>query len=91
MTIMHMSRHTDVLTADYYSVHTQQKLRHCVTDVKQQYPIAPIFLGDLAHAQTMYTRLFLRDPQNKSGDEPGNEATLTPRCAGTQHRGTRLR
>ena len=59
MMIMHTSRHTDVWTADYYSLHTQQKLHHCVTDVRQRYPIAPLFRGDLAHVQTMCTRLSL--------------------------------
>ena len=75
MTIMHASRHTDVWTADYYSLHTQRKLHHCVTDVRRQYPIAPLFRGDLTHAQTMCTRLSLRDPQNVSGGESGNEAS----------------
>ena len=74
MTIMHMSCHTDILTTNYYSLHSQRKLHHCVTDVRRQYPIAPLFRGDLAHAQTMCTRLSLRDPQNVSGGESGNEA-----------------
>ena len=76
MTIMHASRHTDVWTADYYSLHTQRKLHHCVTDVRQQYPITPLFRGDLAHAQTMCTRLSLRNPQNVSGGESGNEVNV---------------
>ena len=42
MTIMHMSCHTDVLTADYTD-YAQRKLLHHVTDVRQQYPIAPLF------------------------------------------------
>ena len=71
MTIMHASRHTDVWTADYYSLHTQHKLHHCVTDVRRQYPIAPLFKDDLTHAQTICTRLSLRDPQNVSGGESG--------------------
>ena len=74
MTIMHASHHTDVSTVNYSSLHTQRKLHHCVTDVKRQYPIAPLFRGDLAHAQTMCTRLSLRDPQNVTGGESGNEA-----------------
>ena len=64
MTIIHTSHHTDVSTTDYYSLHTQWKLHHCVTDVRRQYPIAPLFQGDLAHAQTMCTRLSLHVPQN---------------------------
>ena len=55
--IMHMSCHTDVLTADYYSLPSQRKLHHCVMNVRRQYPIAPLFRGNLAHAQTMCTRL----------------------------------
>ena len=47
MTIMHASHHTDVLTVNYSSLHTQRKLHHCVTDVKRQYPITPLFRGDL--------------------------------------------
>ena len=58
MTIIHASHHTDVSTVNYSSLHTQRKLHHCVTDVKRQYPIAPLFWGDLAHAQTVCTRLF---------------------------------
>ena len=76
MTIMHASHHTDVSTVDYSSLHTQQKLHHCVTDVRRQYPIAPLFGGDLAHAQTVCTRLSLCDPQNVSGSESGNEASV---------------
>ena len=84
MTIMHTSRHTDVATVDYSSLHTQQKLHHCVTDVRQQYPIAPLFRSDLEHAQTMCTRLSLHDPQNVSGCESGNEAkTYTYRAYST--------
>ena len=69
-----MSFRTDILTADYFSLHTQQKLHHCVTDMRQQHPIAPLFWGDLAHMQTMCTKLSLHDPQNVSGGEPLNEA-----------------
>ena len=76
MTIMHALHHTDVLTVDYSGLHTQRKLHHCVTDVRQQYPIAPLFRGDLAHAQTVCTRLSLCDPQNMSGGESGNEASF---------------
>ena len=76
MTIMHASHHTDVSTVNYSSLYTQQKLHHCVMDVRRQYPIAPLFQGDLAHAQTVCTRLSLCDPQNVSGgDHAGNEAT----------------
>ena len=64
------------MTADYYSLHTQRKLHHCVTDVRRQYPIAPLFRGDLTHAQTMCTRLSLHDPQNVSGGESGNKARI---------------
>ena len=64
MTIMYTSCHTDVSTTYYYSLHTQWKLHHCVLDVRRQYPIAPLFQGDLAHAQTMCTRLSLCVPQN---------------------------
>ena len=64
MTMKHTSRHTDISTADYYTLQTEWKLYHCVTDVRQQYPIVPLFRGDLAHAQTMCTRLSLHDPQN---------------------------
>ena len=74
MTIMHTSHHTDVLTADYYSLHTQRKLHHFVTDVRRQYPIAPLLRRDLGHAQAMCTRLSLCDTQNVSRGEPGNEA-----------------
>ena len=74
MTIMHASHHTDISIVDYSSLHTQQKLHHCVMDVRQQYPIAPPFRGDLAHAQTVCTRLSLYDPQNVSRGESGNEA-----------------
>ena len=76
MTIMRTSRHTNISTADYYSLHTQRKLHHCVTDVKRLYPTTPLFWGNLAHVQTMCTRLFLCDPQNVSGGEPENEANL---------------
>ena len=75
MTMMHTSRRTDVPTADYYSLQTEWKLHHCVTDVRRQYPIAPLFRGDLVHVQTMCTRLSLRDSQNVSRGESGNEAT----------------
>ena len=74
MMIMHTLCYTDVLATDYYSLHTQWKLHHCVTDMRQQYPIAPLFRGDLAHAQTMCTRLSLR-PSERGGGEPGNEAS----------------
>ena len=46
-------------------------------DVRQQYPIAPLFQGDLAQTQTVCTRLSLCDPQNMSGGESGNEAKKT--------------
>ena len=80
MTMMHTSRCTDVPTADYYSLQTEWKLHHCVTDVRRQYPIAPLFRGDLVHAQTMCTRLSLRDSQNVSRGESGNEATDLITC-----------
>ena len=67
MTIMNASRHTDISTTDYY---TERKLHHCVTDVRRQYPIAPLFRGDLAHAQTMCTRLSPQPPE-RGGGEPG--------------------
>ena len=63
MMMMHTSRRTDISTAGY-CLQTEQKLHHCVMDVRQQYPIAPLFRGNLAHAQTMCTRLSLRNPQN---------------------------
>ena len=70
MTMIHTSRHTDVSTADYYSLQTEQKLYNCVMDVRRQYPIAPLFRGNLAHAQTMCTRLALCDPQNVAEVSP---------------------
>ena len=75
MTMKHTSRHTDISTADYYTLQTEWKLYHCVTDVRQQYPIVPLFRGDLAHAQTMCTRLSLRGELVKPGtrnEETGN-------------------
>ena len=54
MTIMHTSCHTDVSTADYYSLHTKWKLHHCVMDVKQQ-------LYDLAKSQLPITQLVCHD------------------------------
>ena len=76
MTIMHMSRHTNVSTTDYYSLHTQRKLYHCVTDVRRQYQIASLFRDDLAHVQTMYTRLSLREPQNVAEVSLGTRLSL---------------
>ena len=55
MTIMHASHHTDVSTVNYSSLHTQRKLHHCVTDVKRQYPIAPLFRGDLGMRRLLGT------------------------------------
>ena len=50
----YMSCHTDVLTADYYSLHTQQKLHHCVTAVNN-HPTFPEWVG--ACADNMYQAL----------------------------------
>ena len=76
MTIMHASHHTDVSTVNYSSLHTQRKLHHCVTDVKRQYPIAPLFRGDLAHAQTVCTRLAL-PPQSSPQKNRRSEVAVT--------------
>ena len=68
MTIMHVSHHTDVSTVNYSSLHTQRKLRHCVTDVKRQYPIAPLFRGDLGMCrQCVYQALFSSPTQKSLG------------------------
>ena len=75
MMIMRTSCHTDISTADYYILCTQWKLHHCVTDVRRQYPITPLFHDDLAHAQVMCTSLSVRGPLNMSSGEPGNEGT----------------
>ena len=77
MTIMHASHHTDVSTVNYSSLHTQRKLHHCVMDVKRQYPIAPLFRGDLAHAQTVCTRLFFLRLRKRARGR-GYLCTLTP-------------
>ena len=77
MTIIRTSCHTDISTADYYGLHTQRKLHHCVRNMRRQYSIAPLFRGDLLHAQTMCTRLSLCDPQNASVGELGNKARVS--------------
>ena len=76
MTIMHTSRPTLTpgLSIIIAYILNRSYVHHCVTGGRQQYPITPLFWGDLVHVQTMCTRLFLHDPQNVDGGEPRNEA-----------------
>ena len=79
MATTHTSRHSDFSTADYTAyILNRSYIIVSLMCIRRQYPIAPppLFRGNLAHAQTMCTRLFLHDPQNVSRGEPGNEATL---------------